>query len=111
NSTGLTGQADSYICAVSGQDSKVFCKNGRVSCVAQTAVNFSVNGGLFECRSSSLRVTAHLGRIAELSGTNSRMTDNEMTGTFEKKVRGVVPVWSDRDTLILEDKNNSSTGF
>ena len=111
NKSGLTVQADSYACGISCVDSKLFSKNSRVASVAQTAVNFSVTGGIFECRSSNCKVTAHLGRAAELSGTNLRMTNNVFTGELDKKVRGVVPVWKDKDTLVLEDKNNTSSGF
>ncbi len=109
--SGITVNASVYGCAVSGQDSKIYCRQSRVSSVAQTAVNFSQNGGIFECRNSDCRVTAHLGRIAELSDTNIRMTGNKWSGEFDKKIRGLVPVWKDNSSLLLEDKNNSAEGF
>ncbi len=109
--TGLTVQAQTYCCALSSLDSRTEVKKCRVSAVAQTAVNFSVNGGKFECRNSSLRVSGHLGRIAELTATTSSMTENSYNGDFDKKIRGVVPVWCDKSTVILEDSKNVSAGF
>ncbi len=109
--SGVTVQSDSYVCAVSAVDSKVFAKNCRFASVAPTCVDFSVNGGQFELRNSVCKVSAHLGRIAELCGTNARLTGNFYSGEFDKKLRGVLPVWSDKDTMILEDENNNSTNF
>lgn len=109
--SGLTVQSDLYGCCVNCVDSKLLVKNSRVSAVSQTAVNFSLNGGIFECRNSSCKVIAHLGRIGELTRTNARITDNTYTGEFDKKVRGIVPVWYDNESLMLEDKNNTSSGF
>lgn len=111
NGCGLTMQSDSYVCALSGLDSKIAVKNSRVSAVSQTAVNFSLNGGQFDLTDCSCRVTAHLGRIAELCAVNASLSKNSYIGSFEKKVRGIVPVWSDRDSKILQDIENSSSGF
>ena len=109
--SGLTVQADSYACAVSSVDSKILVKNSRFAAVAPTAVDFSVSGGQLELKNSSCRVNARLGRIAELSGTNARLSGNTYTGEFEKKMRGIVPVWSDKNTKILEDSANTASGF
>lgn len=109
--TGLTVHSSYYACAVSALDSKVLSKNSRFAAVSSTAVNFSVNGGLFECRNTNAKVVAQLGRIAELSKTNARLTENLYVGEFEKKIRGLTPVWADKDTLVLEDRGNNSQGF
>lgn len=109
--SGVTVQSDSYVCALSGLDSKISVKNSRFSSVSQTAVNFSLNGGQFDLTGSSCRLTAHLGRVAELCGVNAALTKNTYLGDFDKKIRGVVPVWSDRDSKILEDSENVTDGF
>lgn len=109
--SGVTVQSDSYVCALSGLDSKVSVKNSRFSSVSPTAVNFSLNGGQFDLKDSSCRVTAHLGRVAELCGVNANLSKNTYLGDFDKKNRGVVPVWSDKDSKILEDLENVSEGF
>lgn len=109
--SGLTVQSDLYACAASCVDSKLLLHGCRVSAVSQTSVNFSVTGGQFELRDSSCRVTAHLGRIAELVGSNARITGNTYTGEFDGRLRASSPVWSDRDTLLIEDKENFSEGF
>ena len=71
----------------------------------------TINGGQFDLTDCSCRVTAHLGRIAELCAVNASLSKNSYIGSFEKKVRGIVPVWSDRDSKILQDIENSSSGF
>ncbi len=111
NNSGLTVQSLSYACALSSTDSKIFVKDSRISSVAQTAVNFSVTGGTFELKNSSCRVTSHLGRIAELSGSTAKFAGNTYSGEFDKKNRSIVPVWADKDSCILEDLNNKAKGF
>ena len=109
--TGLTVQGDVYACGVSASDSKITSRDSRFTAVAPTAVNFSVQGGLFELRSSDCRVVSHLGRIAELSRTNARITGNNYMGEFDTKTVRVSAVWKDERTLLLENENNSSVGF
>jgi len=109
--SGLTSQADSYTCGVSSLESKIYVKDSRISCIAQTAVDFSVNGGIFEMKNSSCRVNAHLGRIAELTGVTAKFNENSFTGKFDKKIRGIVPVWSDKNTVILENLKINVSGF
>lgn len=109
--TGLTVQSSYYGCALNAIDSKIFLKSSRVSVVASTSVNFSINGGLFECRNTDAKVVSQLGRIAEFSKANVKLSGNVYSGEFEKKVRGLTPIWADKDTLILEDSANASQGF
>lgn len=111
HSTGITVQSDSYACDVSATDSKLTGKNSRFSAVAQTAVNFSVQGGLFELRSSECKVVSHLGRIAELTHTNARITGTSYTGEFDGKVSAILPIWKDEKTLLLENNDNTIYGF
>ena len=110
-STGLTVQGDVYACGVSASDSKIIGKGSRFTAIAPTAVNFSVQGGLFELRESDCKVVSHLGRIAELSRTNARITGNSYIGEFDTKTARVSAVWRDEKTLMLENANNTSVGF
>ncbi|MCH5289214.1 MAG: chitobiase/beta-hexosaminidase C-terminal domain-containing protein [Treponema sp.] len=109
--TGLTVQGDMYACGVSSTDSKVTGRSSRFAAVAQTAVNFSVQGGLFELRESECKVVSHLGRIAELTGTNARITDTSYLGEFDNKVSAILPIWQDEKTLMLENRDNTAAGF
>lgn len=111
SNSGLTVQGSVYVCGISASESKVTGKESRFSCVAPTAVNFSVQGGLFELRSSECKVVSHLGRIAELSRTNARLTKNSYTGEFDSSKSKVSPVWSDSATLLLENAQNVQAGF
>lgn len=109
--TGLTVQSDVYACGISATESKLTGKGSRFAAVAQTAVNFSVQGGLFELRSSECKVVSHLGRIAELSRTNARITGTSYVGEFDNKVSAIVPIWQDEKTLMLENSDNTEKGF
>ena len=109
--TGLTVQSDVYACGVSSVDSKVTGKDSRFAAVAQTAVNFSVQGGLFELRSSECKVVSHLGRVAELTRTNARITGSQYVGEFDNKVSAILPIWQDEKTLMLENSDNTEKGF
>ena len=110
-STGITVQSDSYACGVSSSDSKVTGRDSHFTAIAQTAVNFSVQGGLFELRSSDCKVVSHLGRIAELTRTNARITGTSYTGEFDNKVSAILPIWQDEKTLMLENSGNTTAGF
>ncbi|WP_407428324.1 hypothetical protein [Treponema sp.] len=109
--SGLTVQSVNYACGISGVDSKLLLKNSHFASLAETAVNFSVSGGMFEMNSSECKVSAHLGRIIESTGTNLRLNGNWYRGDFDKKKKGVSPVWKDENSLVVEDKNNISEGF
>ena len=109
--SGLTVQSSSYACCVSAVNSKVTVSSSRIAAVSQTCVNFSLSGGSFELKDSSCRVTAHLGRIAEISSSTIKMSGNTFYGEFDKKIRGVEPVWKDNQCLIIEESGNSSQGF
>lgn len=109
--TGLVVQGDVYACGISSTDSKVTGKSSRFTAVAQTAVNFSVQGGLFELRSSECKVVSHLGRIAELTRTNARITGSSYVGEFDNKVSAILPIWQDEKTLMIENRDNTAAGF
>lgn len=111
SNSGLTVQSDSYACALSSSDSKISVMNSRISSVSATAVNFSIQGGQFELKESECRVVSHLGRIAELMRTTASLSSNLYAGEFDKKLVGVVPVWTDKETLLLVDSKNVSEGF
>ena len=110
-SSGVTVQSDAYACGVSSTDSKVTGRDSYFTAIAQTAVNFSVQGGLFELRSSDCKVVSHLGRIAELTRTNARITGTTYTGEFDNKVSAILPIWQDEKTLMLENSDNTTAGF
>lgn len=109
--TGITVQGASYACCVSAAESKVTAKKSRFTAIAKTAVDFSVNGGLFELRDNTCKVIAHLGRIAELTKTNARYTGNTFSAELESSSKKVSAVWKDEESLILEDSENQVTGF
>ncbi|MCR5723805.1 MAG: chitobiase/beta-hexosaminidase C-terminal domain-containing protein [Treponema sp.] len=109
--SGLTAQAGIYGCGISANESKIAGKNSRFTVLAPTAVNFSVQGGLFELRGCECKVVSHLGRVAELSRTHARLTGNRYIGQFDTKTSRVSPVWNDSGTLLLEDSKNQSEGF
>ncbi len=109
--SGITVKADNYACCVSAIDSQLNVLNSRFSAVAYTAVNFSISGGTSEIKSSSCKVVSHLGRVAELTKSNIKLSLNSFSGEFDKKIKGLNPIWKDDDTLVLENSNNTIIGF
>ncbi|MBP5283831.1 MAG: hypothetical protein J6Y93_04115, partial [Treponema sp.] len=104
--TRLTVQSDSYVCAVSSNESKVNAKNSFFTAIAPTCVDFSVTGGNLDLRNSECRVIGHLGRIAELTRVNARIVSNKFNGEFDKKQKNLTAVWCDDKTVLLEDREN-----
>ncbi|MDE6774520.1 MAG: hypothetical protein K2J14_07845, partial [Treponemataceae bacterium] len=70
-----------------------------------------VQGGLFELRASECKVVSHLGRIAELTRTNARITGSSYVGEFDNKVSAILPIWQDEKTLMIENRDNTAAGF
>ena len=72
---------------------------------------FSVTGGIFELNGCDCKVISHLGRIVEATGVNLKLAENTYKGEFDRKTKGVSPIWKDDTSLVLEDKNNTAEGF
>jgi hypothetical protein len=111
NTTGITAQADSYVSALTVSDTKTTVKNSRISTIAATSVNFSVNGGVFELKDSSCKVISHLGRVGELISTQARMTNNTYIGQLQRRNSQPLTFWKDDSTVVLSDAGNVSNGF
>jgi hypothetical protein len=111
NGSGLTSQADSYTAGISSTDSKITVENCRISTIADTSVNFSVQGGTFAVSKTTCKVTGRLGRIAEIVGARCRITDNEFDAELEKKGIGATAVWKNTAAVTLEESGNNFSGF
>ena len=109
--SGITSSALSYSCAIASVNSKISVINSRVTTVAGTAVNFSVQGGVFELRSSSCGITGNIGRSAELFDTHSSITNNTFSADLKKPRGSEEAVYTDKKNLTVEYTGNTSTGF
>jgi len=109
--SGLTVKSPTYACCFSGNNSRFLLENSHFASISDTAVNFSVKGGSFILKSSDCQVISHLGRIIESTGANLKLVSNSFTGDFDKKTKGVTPIWKDEKTMILENKDNKEKGF
>ena len=109
--SGLTLQGRTYVCGISAIKSGLSLNGGHFSSIAQTAVNFSLDGGSLELKKSDCKVISHLGRIIESSGAHLKLRENSYTGEFDSEKSSLVPVWKDETSLLLEDRDNKITGF
>ena len=109
--SGITSKATVYSSSVSSVATKITVKNTRVSTVAATAVNFSVQGGNFELRSSSCNITGSYGRSVELFGTHSRITDNTFNANLISGSRTGNAIYTDAKNVAVEYSGNSLQGF
>lgn len=108
-------QAPSYACAVSVRNTDCSVSQGGVSAAARTAVVFCVSGGKFSLRNSTLAVTCRTGRCLELVRAEASLSDNSFAarplyaGAAGKP--SVLPVWKDADTVVREERGNTTDGF
>ena len=109
--SGITTSASVYSCVVSAVQSKLNIKKSRIASVADTAVNFSAQGGLFELKDSECKVTASLGRIAELFDTYSTITGNDFSGDLKNRSGNGIAIYADKKNHSLEYSDNSEAGF
>ncbi|MGP1458549.1 MAG: chitobiase/beta-hexosaminidase C-terminal domain-containing protein [Treponema sp.] len=109
--SGITARARVYSSAVDSTGSKISVLNSRIAAVAETAVNFSAQGGIFELRSSECSVSGALGRIAELFDTHSSITDNSFKAELTKSGGANEPVFRGKRTLSVEYSGNTAAGF
>ena len=93
------------------KNSKLNVKKSRISTVADTAVNCSAQGGLFELKDSECKVTASLGRIAELFDTYSTITGNDFSGDLKNRAGNGVAVYMDKKNHSVGYSDNSEAGF
>ncbi len=109
--SGVTTSAPVYSCVISAVQSKLNIKKSRISSVADTAVNFSAQGGLFDLKDSECKVTASLGRIAELFDTYSTIVGNVFSGDLKNRSGNGVAIYADKKNHSLEYSDNSEAGF
>lgn len=109
--SGITLNSTLYSCIISSVKSKVSVKKSRISAVASTAVAFSAQGGLFELKDSSCKVTGSMGRVAELFDTYSKITKNSFVGELKKTSGNNSAIYFDSKNNSVEYSENYETGF
>ena len=110
-SSGITASAENYASAVTCVNSKLSVRNSTINTIANTCVDFSAQGGIFELRTSTCKVAGLMGRIAELFDTQSSITDNIFSAELQKSTSGGNPIYSDTHTVSLEYSKNRISGF
>lgn len=109
--SGITLNSTLYSCVISSVKSKVSVKKSRISAVASTAVAFSAQGGLFELKDSSCKVTGSMGRVAELFDTYSKIAKNSFVGELKKTSGNNSAIYFDSKNNSVEYSENYETGF
>ena len=108
---GITSSAERYSSCISAVGSKLKIIDSRISTIAQTAVNFSVQDGEFELRSSSCRVTGGYGRAVELFGGKSKITGNSFAADLRHSGTSLDAVYTDAKNISLEYDGNTERGY
>lgn len=111
NNSGLTATAENYTSLIASVGSKIYVKASRLTSCADTAVNFSCQGGLFEVRESKCKVVGTMGRIAELFDTHSTIVKNTLNGDLKNGLSSNKAVYMDRKNYSVEYEQNVETGF
>lgn len=108
--SGIAASAANYAACISANGSKIKITSSRATSVAQTAVNFSAQGGDFELRSSSCKVTGSAGRSVELFNAKSRITANAFEADVRSSGAGGA-IYADAKTVALEYGGNTLRGY
>lgn len=105
--TGLTAQGKSWATDISADKSELYAQNCRFTSSAQNCINISISSSKADMASSVFTILGKLGRNIELVKSSAALKGNSLTSTFEDSNRHIEPVWYDKDSVILEDKENS----
>ena len=111
NNCTVAATAVAYSSAVTAMRSKITVRDSRIATNADTAVNFSVQSGIFELRTSRCSITGSMGRTAELFDTASAITDNAFTADLKKPRKTNEPIYNGKNNISMEYSGNTSTGF
>lgn len=105
--SGVASQSSVYSSALSAVSTKIKIERSRISTVSLTAVNLSAQGGDFELRSSSCKVSGAYGRPVELFGTRSKITGNTFEADLSSASKTGDEVYRDAKNVSLEYSGNS----
>ena len=109
--SGLTSTASVYSSVVNAVQSKIMVKKSRITAVADTAVNFSSQGGLFELSDSVCKVTGSIARTAELFDTYSSIKGNSFSASLKNGALGGKAVYFEGKKSSVTYERNSESGF
>lgn len=109
--SGLTSTASVYSSVVNAVQSKIMVKKSRITAVADTAVNFSSQGGLFELSDSVCKVTGSIARTAELFDTYSSINGNSFSASLKNGALGRKAVYFEGKKSSVTYERNSESGF
>ncbi|MBR5965970.1 MAG: chitobiase/beta-hexosaminidase C-terminal domain-containing protein [Treponema sp.] len=107
DSTGVTSEAQGYSCVLASTgNSKIIVKNSRLLCIADTAVDLSLNGGSLDFDNNFAQITGRMGRPAEFIDCSVRLVNNKFTADTQNKTADYKSVYTAGKTAFTEDKGN-----
>ena len=109
--SGLTAISQNYASCIAAVNTKIKVTNSRISSVSQTAVNFSMQGGELELRSSFCRVSCSYGRNVELFGAQGRIVDNIFDADLKSSTKISNAIYTDEKNILLEYAGNTMQGY
>ena len=102
-------KSSNYANVISGISSKINIKNSTIGCSGDTAVILSLNDCKTQIANNSFKVSATMGRIAELFSCEGDFSTNELKGEL-KSVKKSQAIYNDNKSKINLEANNV-TGF
>ena len=102
-------KSSNYANILSGISSKINIKNSTIGCSGDTAVILSLNDCKTQIANNSFKVSASMGRIAELFSCEGDFSTNELKGEL-KSVKKSQAIYKDYESKINLEENNV-TGF
>lgn len=102
-------KSSNYANVISGISSKINIKDSTIGCSGDTAVILSLNDCKTQIANNSFKVSASMGRIAELFSCEGDFSTNELKGEL-KSVKKSQAIYKDYESKINLEENNV-TGF
>lgn len=111
NNSGLTVQGNTYSCIISANNSKIYCNDSRLTSIAPSCVNISLNGGFVDLNQNMFTVIGNMARNLEFFSSNINISNNQFIGNFPNDDNNRLSLWKDVESMILLDEGNLYKGF
>ena len=109
---GITVQTDDYGCIFSSINTDLVMDNCRAQTVSPNCVNLSIHGGNCTVRNSSCSIMGKIGRAIELVASKAWLDSNTFKANNGSAVSSYLSaIWTDDDSVIESNSNNTETGF
>lgn len=109
----ITAQTKKYSALITGVNCSIDIHNSTFVSIAPTAVCFTINLGTADIKNSTCTLIGNMGRVGEFSRCDLQLTDNNFIHNVDSSITldKTYAIWIDGRTRLLQEKNNTCSGF